>query len=156
MKSSVVSSGKVSVFVLAAAITACAWGQSLPTPSRTVYKCAASGKTVYSDSPCMGAQGIEVEPSRGIGKNAGTDVQREQHREMFAEAIRPLAGMNAKQLDAHGRRLKLSPEAQRECRDLDAQIPQLEVTEASHSGAQRDTASVRLLSLRQRHRYLRC
>lgn len=57
-------------------------------------------KMVYSDSPCLGAQKIDVEGTRGLSKSSGceqvgNDVRREQHRETFADAIRPLTGMDA-------------------------------------------------------------
>ena len=34
--------------------------QSLPAPSRTVFKCEEGGRIVYSDSPCLGAKKIDV------------------------------------------------------------------------------------------------
>ena len=54
----------------------------------------------------MGAQVIDVEPTRGLNKSSGrvqigADVQHEQHREMIAEALRPLTGLDAKQLAVH-------------------------------------------------------
>ena len=130
--------------------------QVLPVPTRTVYKCNVDGKTSYSDSPCVGAQRLEIEPSRGIGKSAGHDVQRERHQEMLAEAVRPLTGMDAKRLDAHGRRMKLSAEAQRECRALDKGIPEAERAEMRSIGEQREMEKVRLFSMRKQYRELRC
>jgi hypothetical protein len=64
--------------------------------------------------------------------------------------------MDAKQLEIHGRRIKLSAEAHRECSSLDTQIPEGERTEAITSGDQRDVAKIKLLALRQRQRELRC
>jgi hypothetical protein len=43
----------------------------LPAPSRTAFKCEVAGKVVYSDSPCLGAQKIDVEPTRGLNKSTG-------------------------------------------------------------------------------------
>lgn len=111
-----------------------AYSQKLPPTSRAVFKCEVAGKVVYSDAPCLGAQKIDVEPTRGLSKTSGreqvgNDVRREQNREMFADAIRPLTGMDAKQLDVQGRRMKLTPDAQRECRRLDAEIPVAEKQE---------------------------
>ena len=111
-----------------------AYSQKLPPTSRSVFKCEVAGKVVYSDAPCLGAQKIDVEPTRGLSKTSGreqvgNDVRREQHREMFAEAVRPLTGMDAKQLDVQGRRMKLTADAQRECRRLDAEIPVAEKQE---------------------------
>lgn len=111
-----------------------AYSQKLPPTSRAVFKCEVAGKTVYSDSPCLGAQKIDAEPTRGLSKTSGreqvgNDVRREQYREIFADAIRPLTGMDAKQLDVQGRRMKLTTNAQRECRRLDAEIPVAEKEE---------------------------
>lgn len=101
--------------------------QKLPPTARSVFKCDAGGKVVYSDAPCLGAQKIDVEPTRGLSKTSGrelvgNDVRREQHREMFADALRPLTGMDAKQLEVQGRRMKLTTDAQGECRRLDVEI----------------------------------
>lgn len=48
-----------------------AFAQSLPPPSRTVFKCEEAGKVVYSDSPCLGARQIDVEPTRGVNQITG-------------------------------------------------------------------------------------
>jgi hypothetical protein len=48
------------------------FAQSLPAPSRTVYKCEVGGKVTYSDSPCLGATRIDVEPTRGVSKLSGS------------------------------------------------------------------------------------
>ena len=108
--------------------------QGLPPPSRTVYRCEEAGKIRYSDSPCIGARRIDVEPTRGFDRSTGKelvgqDVRTERNREMFAEAIRPLTGMDARQLDKAGRRMKLPPDAQRECQRLDREIPLAEQAE---------------------------
>jgi hypothetical protein len=63
-----------SLMLLATAASAVSFAQTLPTPSRTVFKCNVNGKTTYSDSPCLGAERLEIEPSRGVGKTAGPDV----------------------------------------------------------------------------------
>lgn len=135
--------------------------QSLPAPSRTVFRCEEGGKIVYSDSPCLGAKAINVEPTRGVSKlsgreRVGNDVQREVLQEHVAEAIRPLSGMNAKQFEVYGRRLKLTPEAQGECRQLDRQMPSLERAEAQASGPDLVTIQRRLFGLRSRFRELGC
>jgi hypothetical protein len=108
-----------------------AQAQSLPPPSRTVFKCEVAGKVVYSDSPCLGARKVDVEPTRGADKSTGkervgADVGRERQREAFAEAVKPITGMNAKQFDIATNRTKLTAEAQSQCRRLDAQIPEAE------------------------------
>jgi hypothetical protein len=58
-----------------------------------VFKCENGGKTFYSDSPCLGAKKIDVEPTRGLNKSTGSertgkDVSREMQREQFAEAVK--------------------------------------------------------------------
>jgi hypothetical protein len=75
---------------------------------------------------------------------------------MLAEAIRPLTGMDVKQLEVQGRRMRLSAEAQRECRALDVQIPEAEQEEGRVAGERRDFIKVALFTLRQRQRSLRC
>ena len=147
---------RIAIGLSFAAISAASCAQTLSPPSRSVYKCSANGKTTYSDAPCLGAQRLDIEPTRGVGGREGRDVQRERHREMMAEALRPLTGMNAKQLDLHGHRMKLTPEAQRECRVLDAQTPATERDEAQAAGERREILKVNLFNLRQRQRELRC
>lgn len=116
---------------------------------------------VYSDVPCMGASKLDVEPTRGVSKlsgkeRIGNDVRREVFQEQMADALKPISGMNAKQYDAFGRRLKLSPEAQRECRQLDSQLPALEQSERQAAGADRAAVQQRLFGLRSRFRDLGC
>lgn len=70
---------------------------NLPPPSRTVYKCEVGGKVHYSDSPCVGAQKVDVTPTRGMNKSAGrqltgSDVRREVFREQLSDAVRPITG----------------------------------------------------------------
>ena len=135
--------------------------QSLPAPSRTVFRCEEGGKVVYSDSPCLGAKAINVAPTRGVSKlsgreRVGIDVQREVFQEQMAEAIRPLSGMNPKQYEVFSRRMKLTSAAQRECQHLDRQIPPLEQTEAQASGQDFAAAQRRLFGLRSRFRELGC
>lgn len=147
---------RIAIGLSCAAVSAASCAQTLSPPSRSVYKCSLNGRTTYSDAPCLGAQRLDIEPTRGVGNREGRDVQRERHREMFAEALRPLTGMNAQQLDLHGRRMKLSPEAQRECRALDAQMPATERDEAQARGEMQQILKVNLFNLRQRQRELHC
>ena len=79
-----------------------AFAQKLPPPSRTVFKCEVGSKVVYSDSPCLGAQRIEVEPTRGLNKSTGTeevgkDVRQELQNEQIAEALKPVFGETAQE-----------------------------------------------------------
>lgn len=64
--------------------------QSLPPTSRTVYRCEDGNKVLYSDSPCLSAKKVDVEPTRGLNKSTGReqigqDVRREKHNEQMAE-----------------------------------------------------------------------
>jgi hypothetical protein len=142
-------------------ISSVAQGQTLAPPSRTVFKCEQAGKVIYSDSPCLGAKKIDVEPTRGLNKSTGRelvgrDVRHEQHREAMAQALRPITGMNVQQLDQSGRRRQLSTEAQRTCRKLDIDIPALEAQEKSTQGAARSDVQHQLFKARQSFRELRC
>lgn len=142
--------------------TAVASAQGLPPPSRTVYKCEEGGKVRYSDSPCLGATKLEVQPTRGLDSSSGRaqqgqDVRNERIRESVAEAIKPLTGMSAEQVDRFGRRQRLSPEAQRQCRSLDRQLPSAETAETAASGTpQGAKVQQRLLELRTAYRKLGC
>ena len=115
------------------------FAQQLPPPSRTIFKCENSGKVMYSDSPCIGAKRLEIQPTRGVNqltgiKQIGNDVAQEQYREAIATALRPLTGMDANQLNHAGRRNNLKPEIKRICKILDQEIPSLEHQERSLSG----------------------
>ena len=73
---------------------------NLPPPSRTVYKCEVGGKVHYSDSPCVGAQKVNVTPKRGMNKSTGreltgSDLRREVFREQLSDAVRLITGMDA-------------------------------------------------------------
>jgi len=136
--------------------------QSLPPPGRTVYRCEEGGKVSYSDSPCLGAQKLEIEPTRGLNQSSGRqqigkDVRRERNQEQLAEAIRPLTGMTVEQLDLFGRRQRLAPATQQSCKRLDGLIPKAEAAEnAASAGSARDAAQRRLLALRTDYRQLNC
>lgn len=135
--------------------------QSLPAPSRTIFKCEEAGKITYSDSPCVGAQKIDVEPTRGVSKLSGSertgrDVQIERHREIIADALRPLTGMDAKQLEVRQRRMRLAPDAQRECLQLDERVPAVEGRERLATGQKLAEVQRELYHLRTRFRELRC
>jgi hypothetical protein len=135
--------------------------EGLPSPSRTVFKCSAEGKMVYSDSPCLGATKLEIEPTRGISKLSGrelvgADVRREQQREAFAEAVRPLTGMDAKQFDTQSRRMSLPAAAQQECRSLEQTISVAETEERQSVQPGLVEIQKRLFEMRLRFNRLRC
>jgi hypothetical protein len=146
-----------------AATVAGAFAQSttLPAPSRTVFKCSVSGKVIYSDEPCVGAQRVNVEPTRGMNKSTGhelvgPDVQRERFNESMATAMKPLTGMTPAQTAVFERRFKLEPSARVECYRLDAEISRDERSEGVANAARRTDAQLRLFKLRKRAVELRC
>ena len=100
--------------------------QKLPPPSNTVYKCQAGGQTVYSDSPCLGAEKLEIEP------NDGNEIDPSAHR------------------------TKLMPVVQRECQRLDASIPRVEAAEKRASRQAMPEVQRNLFDLRKRFRELGC
>jgi len=135
--------------------------QSLPTPSRTMYKCTVNKVTAYSDKPCLGAERLTVTPTRGVNKLSGTerigkDVQDERIREMWADAFRPISGMTREEYDVFRRRHQLSAGAQQECRRLDPSLLQLEAMEKAADKAAKATVQRDLFILRQRFTELRC
>jgi len=135
--------------------------QSLPPPSRTVYKCIVAKKVVYTDEPCVGAQVVDVEPSRGLNKSTGreltgSDVARERRNEAFAEAAMPITGMSEEQLSVYRRRMKLDPNTKAECSDLDRRISQDEAEERVLSAESKTLVQRRLFEVRKRHRTLQC
>lgn len=134
---------------------------SLPAASRTAFKCEVDGKVTYSDSPCLGAKKVDLEPTRGLNSGSGKeqlgpDVQREREREVRVEALRPITGMDSKQLDAFGRRLKMQPELKQACLKLDREIPAAEAAEKSASKEALAAAQSKLLALRSKYRELQC
>jgi hypothetical protein len=147
-------------FVALGALMAGAVAQRLPPPSRTVYKCEIEGRTVYSDAPCLGAVKVDVEPTRGMNKSTGKelvgkDVRRERFEEGMGEALKPLTGMDAKQKAIFDHRLKLAPEARRECSSLDRILAAREAEETTEQQAER-AAAQRLLEARVRFHALQC
>lgn len=138
-----------------------AQAQSLPAASRTVYKCTVNNKIVYTDEPCLGAQVVDVEPTRGLNKSTGreltgADVAREKRNELLADAVKPLTGLSPQQMEVRTRRIKLSGEAQAECGKLDRTIAQSEADERASSGEAKTSIQRQLFVMRQRSRELRC
>jgi hypothetical protein len=137
------------------------YAQKHPPASRTVFKCQEAGKTVYSDAPCLGAKVIDVEPTRGLNKSSGrvqigADVQHEQGREMIAEIMRPLTGLDAKQLAVQGRRNQLSLENQQECGRLDGEVSAAQQGEKNATRSDRKDVQMKLYQLRKRFQVLGC
>lgn len=146
---------------LLATLIGVATAQSLPAPSRTVYKCEEAGKVVYSDSPCLGAKRVDVEPTRGLDqmsgkKQVGKDVRREQRQEVMAQALKPLTNETPDQYKQRVRRSKLSPSAQAKCQRLDRQVDRAEAQEKAATPANLAAVQDRLLRLRLEQRDLKC
>ena len=148
----------IAAFTVAASSVA---AQSLPPPSRTVYKCEDGKKVNYSDSPCLGAKKVDVEPTRGLNKSSGReqvgqDVRREKNNELMAEALRPILNETPDQRAMRHKRFKLEPSAKTECAQLDVQIPLLEAREPSATSGNAATIERVLLASRTRFQTLRC
>jgi hypothetical protein len=138
-----------------------AQGQQFPPPSRTVFKCESDGRIHYSDSPCAAAKKLDIEPTRGVSnlsgkERIGSDVRQEKARQDLAEALRPLTGMDAKQTEVFGRRLKLTEAARRDCAFRDRAIPQSEAEERAATKEVLEIIQTRLLTQRRRFRELEC
>ena len=142
--------------LLGGPVSALAQPSALPAPSRTVFKCVVAGKTVYSDEPCPAAVRIDVEPTRGLGKTAGTDVQTERMREATAGALKPVTGMTPEQFEVHRRRVYLSAAAKSECAGLDSDLAKLERRERVELGENRLEVQSELLVARKKYRSLKC
>ena len=147
------------LFLFLASTTVAA--QSLPPPSRTVYKCEDGKRTYYTDSPCLGAKKVDVEPTRGLNKSSGKeltgqDVQREKNNELAANALRPILSETPEQRATRHRRFKLEPQAKAECARLDTRIPRLVDQEKSATREQLPAVQRELLSMRIRFHDLRC
>lgn len=149
------------VVVAGVLLAGAAYAQNLPQTSRTVYKCVVNGKVSYSDEPCVGAERIVVEPTRGMNKStgrelSGKDVQREHQTELIADAVKPITGMNRQQYETARRRVYLPPEAKAECNRLDLQLPRMESTEQASTGERKAIVQSSLMALRKRQRDLGC
>jgi hypothetical protein len=105
--------------------------QSLPSPSRTIYKCKVNGSTTYTDEPCLGAERLDAQPTRGVSKLSGKqmigeDVRREMWRESLAHAIEPISGTTPAEFETLRRRQKLDVKVRNECQSLEQAIIQAE------------------------------
>lgn len=120
-----------------------------------------AGKTVYTDDPCIGAQRVNVEPTRGMNKSTGreltgADVRREKQNEVFADAVKPITGKTAKQMEVQRHRAFFSAQAQAECANVDIEIATMEGQEKAISVESKAPVQRELFALRKRHRELKC
>lgn len=146
---------------MAALIAAPTLAQTLPAPSRTIFKCEQEGKVIYSDAPCLGAQRIDVEPTRGVNKisgaeRTGKDVRNERTNEMLTEIWRPLLNETTEQRAKRHRRAKLGDDVQAQCRKLDRGIAGSEAQEMRTHRSEREEVQKRLHDLRLTYRELKC
>lgn len=133
----------------------------LPPPSRTMFKCIEGKKLTYTDQPCLGAQRLDVVPSRGLNKLSGTertgaDVANERRRENFAVAIKPLTGMEPQQFAVAVRRHELGNAERRACYGLDTAIVEAEARERSADRMTLRAVQQDLFLLRKHYAELRC
>jgi len=156
--------GRAKLSWMILALVACAFpaaAQQLPSPSRTMYKCKNDKVVSYSDKPCLGAERLVVVPTRGVSKlsgkeRIGADVQAEHRREIFADALRPISGMNRDQFEVYRRRTSLSSAAQTECRRLDPVLLHTEAMEAAADKLTKPSVQRDLFALRNRYTDLGC
>lgn len=134
---------------------------SLPSATRTVFKCVVDGKASYSDAPCLGAQRIDIAPTRGMNKStgkelSGSDVNRERQNEIIGEAFRPITGMSLEQRATHAKRFNLSVGSKSECGALDSLIARTEAAERAENDAGKSALQGSLLQSRMRYREIGC
>jgi len=135
--------------------------QTVPAPSRTVFKCEVNSKVIYSDSPCLGAQRLDIQPSRGIDKltgkeRIGADVHQERNNEQMAKALEPILSESPEQRAMRHRRAMLKPEVRVQCNRLDQEITLAEQAERSATKAMLPMKQADLLRLRQQYRDSQC
>jgi hypothetical protein len=152
---------RASALLLGLVVAASASAQSLPPPSRTVFKCQQGGKVVYSDAPCLGAERLIVEPTRGLDSQSGRprvgdDVRRERSNEQITEALRPIFGESPEQRAVRHRRARLAAAVQADCQRLDRDIPLAEAAEREAQGDALSRIQSRLLNLRRQYRSSGC
>lgn len=149
------------LILIVLAICAQASAQKLPPPTRELYRCEESGKVVYSDSPCLGAKRVDVQPTRGVNKTTGTertgaDVRSERHNEAMAQALYPIFGETSGQREKRHRRASLSKADKSACGQLDGDISGAEKRERTATGEQLQTIQIQLFQLRKEYKNLRC
>lgn len=104
---------------------------------------------------------MDTTPTQGLDKSSGksrkgADVINNEQDKAFAEAFRPLTGMDAEQRETLQRRFKLATDAKMECARLDGILAaqQAAVRTAGKPAVAGVEAS--LLVTRRRFRELRC
>ena len=134
---------------------------STSTRTPPVYRCEQGGRVIYSDEPCVGGRVIDATPTQGVDKmtgktRKGKDVQRDEHNQMFDQAIRPLTGKSHAEMDVERRRYPLTAKDKLHCKALDFQLPQLEARAAQAAGAAKQEAEGALYRARRDYFGLEC
>ena len=151
--------------VVVAVVSVCALAQPVTPASRSAYKCKIDGKTVYSDEPCLGAQKIDIEPSKSANattrSSASSNARRQQPRpepkaEPSAEGDHASADVETKPAQVLSGRARLSSASQRECRDLESSITVLEREEKEASKSELPRVQGQLFTKRKRFVDLGC
>lgn len=133
----------------------------VPPTSRTVFKCNVDGKVVYSDNPCLGAQVLNIQPTRGLNQSTGKeitgrDVMVEKNHEAFVQAVKPVTGMDQHEFDVAKQRVNMSGPQKAECVRLDSEIAAGETQERSVAKDALIGIQARLLAMRTRYKGLGC
>ncbi|MDB5960699.1 MAG: hypothetical protein JWP59_1993 [Massilia sp.] len=149
------------VYILLPTCAGATLAQSLPPPSRTIYKCEQGEKVSYSDEPCVGAKALDIVVPRGLDKlsgqrRTGDDVLNEVRHEQFANALQPISGMTPEQLATATRRRRLSNPAQLLCRQLDQALPQAEAREPGLTGEALRQVQLSLYDMRKQYKLIDC
>lgn len=149
----------VGVGVASVALVAAFYGSGVQ--AQDVYRCETGGKVSYSHEPCIGATVVDTTPTQGLDKSTGVtkrgrDVQSEQQRKAFHDAVRPLTGKSHEEMKVAERRRKLSANVQLECQWLDARLPVHEGGVKTSDAQGREMAETQLYLSRSRFRNLGC
>ena len=86
----------------------------------------------------------------------GRRSRAQRNREQYADALRPLLGMDAAEYERQARRAKLLPAAKTECGRLDVDLARAEAHERTDAKASLPTTQRTLFELRSRFKELRC
>lgn len=146
---------------LSLAMVACLASAAFTCGAQTVYKCESKGGVTYSHEPCLGASVVDTTPTQGLDKSSGTsrkgaDVRQIEQNKAMADALRPIFGETAEQMEKRHRRFKLSPADRMECDNLDARLLQQGAAARRADKAAAARAQTDLFESRKRYRELRC
>ena len=104
-----------------------------------VYKCTSdSGKVLYSNEPCVGAERIDATGSRGFDKSSGrvrkgNSVRKEEADQMIERSVQLTLGKEWK-LEKTRKRQFMRVDDRLRCDKLDYDIERLEGLEKTNKG----------------------